>query len=448
MTVVLMIKTVADLLKAFSDEERAKLDAEELTHGPTIGAMYEGLTKEIVDRSLPENLGLRVVPGFAYFNGVLSGELDCMLVRGEGEQIPYTSKYKWHIKDVIAVFEVKKTLSPEDLADSYNHLRDVSRLYSTYVESDEANEVNINISWPRRIFSQITGVAAPELSKIEELPFDLEMIYHTIVSELLGPVRIVVGHHGWKKEKTLRDHIAKLLEDRLDNPAGMGVGSFPQLIIGGEFSLVKANGCPYVPSMIKGMWPFLLSSSHNPLRILLELIFSKIDARYGTNLTEDDSVEQEAMSSCLRARAVQKAGRSGWEYIYDELSEKKLKERGASYVWEPAELTKAQFVIINQLCRGTTVRDDDPKFIEYASEEPGGVDGFINSLVATQLVAKKGAELVLTTIECNALITSEGKFVAGENNAGQMRYWLERKMGKPQDQWKVATVKIAGGNDE
>ena len=41
-----MIKTAADLLKAFTDAERAKLDGEELTHGPTIGAMYEGLTKE------------------------------------------------------------------------------------------------------------------------------------------------------------------------------------------------------------------------------------------------------------------------------------------------------------------------------------------------------------------------------------------------------------------
>jgi hypothetical protein len=62
--VLLVIKTAADLLKAFTDAERAKLDGEELTHGPTIGAMYECLTKEI-----------RVVPGFAYFNGELGGEL-------------------------------------------------------------------------------------------------------------------------------------------------------------------------------------------------------------------------------------------------------------------------------------------------------------------------------------------------------------------------------------
>lgn len=439
-----MIKTVADLLKAFSDEERKKLDAVELVHGPTIGAMYEGLTKELLNRSLPENLGLRVVSGFAHFNGVLSGELDCMLVRGEGEEIPYTGKFKWHVKDLIAVFEVKKTLSAEDLADSYNHLRDVSKLYSTYIESKEAEDVSISIRWVNRIFSQMTGAVAPPPERIAELPFDLEMIYHTIVSELLGPVRIVVGHHGWKKEETLRNHITKLLEDRLENPQGMGVGSFPQLIIGGEFSLVKANGCPYVPPLVKGMWPFLLSSSHNPLRILLELVFSKLDLMYGTNLTDDDSVEQEAMSICLRARAVQKDGRSGWEYIYDDLSEKTLKKRGESYVWEPAELTAKQFGVINLLCRGALVREDDSEFIQHAASEPGGVEAFVNSLIATQLVARNGSELMLTTIECSAVITPEGKFVAGENNAGQMNYWLQHKMGKSLDQLNSLVLRADG----
>lgn len=424
-----MIKTVAELLKAFSDAERAKLDAEELTHGPTIGSMYEGLTKEIVDRAIPADLGLRVLPGFAYFDGQLSGELDCMLVRGEGEQIPYTEKYKWHIKDVIAVFEVKKTLTAEDLADSYNHLRDVSTLYSKYIESDDAKGVDFNIRWPRKAFSQITGLVAPEHSKVEELPFDLEMIYHTLISEFFGPIRIVVGHHGWKKEKTLRDHIAKMLENRLTNPAGMGVGSFPQLIIGGEFSLVKANGFPYTPSMTKGMWPFLLSTSHNPLRVLLELVFSKIDALYSTSLTEDDSVEHEAMSSCLRARAVDYGERKGWEYMYDEISEKSLKKRGASHVWAPAELTSAQFSIIHRLCKGDLVIIDEPDFIEFVSTEPGGIDGFVNSLLATQLVAIKENHLVLTTIECITLITPQGKFVAGENNAGQMSYWLQHETG-------------------
>ena len=33
--------------------------------------------------------------------------------------------YQWHVKDVIAVFEVKKNLFGGDLSDAYLHLRDV-----------------------------------------------------------------------------------------------------------------------------------------------------------------------------------------------------------------------------------------------------------------------------------------------------------------------------------
>ncbi len=50
-----MIKNVADMLQAFWDEERKKLDAQNITHPPTIGEMYEGLTKELLARTLPED---------------------------------------------------------------------------------------------------------------------------------------------------------------------------------------------------------------------------------------------------------------------------------------------------------------------------------------------------------------------------------------------------------
>ncbi|MGJ0485998.1 MAG: DUF6602 domain-containing protein [Methylomicrobium sp.] len=441
-----MIKTVAELLKAFVDEEKAKLDVEELTHGPTIGSMYEGLTKETIERSLPDGLDLQVVSGFTYFGDKTSGQLDCMLVHGEGRLIPYTDVYHWHIKDVIAVFEVKKTLSEDELADSFNHLREVSELYSTYFQSGETKDVSININQPRRVFSQITGVVAPEHGKVEQLPFDLEMIYHTLICEFISPVRIVVGHHGWKKEKTLRDHIAKLIKGRIAQPQGMGVSSFPQLIIGGEFSLVKANGFPYSAPLIGGMWPFLMSTSHNPLRVLLELIFTKLDALYGVRIL-DDSIEQEAMSSCLRARAVQLDEHSGWQYIYDDLPSKGLKARGISSQWEPVKLTCGQHVVIAQLCNELPVRLTDPDFIEFASKEDGGFDAFIQSLVMTQLIAIEGDELRLTTLKCEAICIG-GIFYAGENNSGLLTKWIEHRLGKRIDESNILVIRDNETSDD
>lgn len=442
-----MIRTVAELLKGLADRERKVLDAYELAHGPTIGSMYEGLTRSILDTTIPPALGLHVVSGFAFFGNQMSGELDCMLVRGTGEQVPYTEKFKWHISDVIAVLEVKKTLSADELADSYDHLRAISTLYSKYVESDEATGVKTDLTLPRRVFSQMTGRVPPEHKDIESLPFDLEMIYHTLVGEFLGPVRILIAHHGWKKEKTLRDHISRLLQERLTNPRGMGAGSFPQLMIGGEYSLVKLNGLPYVGSLVDGMWPLLASTSHNPIRLLLELIFTRLDFLYSTNFAIDDSNEQEAMSLCLRARAVKREGVQGWEYMYDDLSENELKQRGASYQWNPAEFTSGQFVIINRLCMGHEIRTDSPDFIEFASKEPGGIDAFIEALLASRLVATDGPRLRLTTVNCTSMITPDGKYVAGENNAGQMEVWLEQRLGRPRSDWKTLVLRVKTEDD-
>ncbi len=108
-----MINTISDLLRAFAAEERKKLDEFKLGHGPTIGAMYEGLSREILERAIPEFLNLQVVDGFISFNDEQSGQIDCMLVQGEGTKIPSTKSYIWPIQDVITVFEVKKKLNME-----------------------------------------------------------------------------------------------------------------------------------------------------------------------------------------------------------------------------------------------------------------------------------------------------------------------------------------------
>lgn len=209
-----MIKTVAELLGAIAREERQKLDTYQIVHAPTIGEMYEGLSRNILEKALPEGLNIRVVKGFVVFGEEISGQIDCMLVTGEGESIPHTDNHKWPVQNVIAVIEVKKHLTSDDLADSYFHLREVDRLYASYIQNANRTSVKVNLEIPRRIFSQITGVVPPPHTKVEELPFDLEMIYHTLIMEFLSPVRIVIGHHGWRKESTLREHIYGLLTSR------------------------------------------------------------------------------------------------------------------------------------------------------------------------------------------------------------------------------------------
>lgn len=75
-----MITKVSDLLQHLIKIEKNKLNEYELYHNPSIGRMYEGLTKKFLDIIIPEELNIRVVSGFICDDDALSRQIDCMIV--------------------------------------------------------------------------------------------------------------------------------------------------------------------------------------------------------------------------------------------------------------------------------------------------------------------------------------------------------------------------------
>lgn len=126
-----------------------------------VSEFLQGLTSEILDRAIPPILNLRIVSGFIHDGQHnLTGQIDCMLVKGDGEIIPYTDDYKWHIKDVLAVFEVKKILYGNDLEDAFEHLKGVKASYSSFLKNT-LDDTQIDISSAKDAFSQMTRIVAP-----------------------------------------------------------------------------------------------------------------------------------------------------------------------------------------------------------------------------------------------------------------------------------------------
>ncbi|WCJ66290.1 hypothetical protein G6M15_25395 (plasmid) [Agrobacterium tumefaciens] len=123
-----MITSLAEFLDQLQEKEAAILAEQSVTHGPTIGDMYEGLTRELLERAIPQELNIRLVDGFVIgVDGKHSHQTDAMLVMGErGQRIPKTDQWIWPIEDVLAVFEVKKTLFGNQLVDSIEKMRVVS----------------------------------------------------------------------------------------------------------------------------------------------------------------------------------------------------------------------------------------------------------------------------------------------------------------------------------
>ena len=78
-----MIETVGEFLQKLAEAEAAKLAASDIKHPTVIGSMYEGLTRDILSRTIPSGLDLQVVNGFVTDGlGNRSGQIDCMLEIG------------------------------------------------------------------------------------------------------------------------------------------------------------------------------------------------------------------------------------------------------------------------------------------------------------------------------------------------------------------------------
>jgi hypothetical protein len=212
-----MITSIAQLLQELMAKEVQSFKSyqtpcgNKIKHGPTIGEMYEGLTEDILNRTIPPSLNLRLVKGFIDSGNGLSLEADIMLARGEGEQIPYTQRYAWHIKDVIAVFEVKKNLYAKELEDALKKMNTVYDIHKSYLATiPDKVEVDANPSF--KAFAILTGYYPASMEEIEELTLE-----HQIC-----PIRIIWGYEGYVDEHALRSGMIKYIDDNIGKPFGAG----------------------------------------------------------------------------------------------------------------------------------------------------------------------------------------------------------------------------------
>ncbi|MBU1637665.1 hypothetical protein KKC97_08385, partial [bacterium] len=259
------IRNAADLLLGILECEKESLSRQNIKHPPTIGSMYEGLTKDLLQRIVPETLGLTVSSGFIRDkSGNRSRQLDCVIAVGEGEQVPYTDQHDFEFEKVICVVEVKKHLRSKELADSFTNL------HSVY-EQFEPRKTKVNLV--RDAFRGICKKPFPEHEDVEKLPFHEEMIYHALMIDMINPVRIALGYDGFSSEYAFREAFYRFLEKNKGNQ-GFGPTSMPELIISGKYSLVKLNGMPIALELEDDYWHLYGSSCENPLNFLLEFIFT------------------------------------------------------------------------------------------------------------------------------------------------------------------------------
>ncbi|MEQ5284954.1 DUF6602 domain-containing protein [Providencia huaxiensis] len=421
-----MIRTIADLLQEFMHKEAKELEKQNIKHGPTIGSMYEGLSKEILNRTIPKELKLKFVDGFISDGEQFSsGQIDCMLVHGDGQKIPYTNSYIWHVKDVLAVFEIKKNLYSADLINSFYKLRQSSEGFINYIfEGKSDGEIKLNLNPAYNVFSNLTGIKAPTYHERGKLSKENELIYTTVIMEQLMPIKIVIGYDGFSSEYNLRESLYKFIESQGPS-TGYGIPSFPHLIISGKYSLVKNTGYPYISPMRGGYWDFMLSSKENPIFLMLEFIWTKLSIVFGINFPWDNSLEEEQLNEFLCAKPVCNADDTGgWIIRYEELSKKTLDKRSIHKNWEPIEISHSIYIIFHILSK-EDILVSSPDFIEFANKSAPSIEDFISQITSTTYAVYGDGKLSLKNDNITTAILPDGRYVIANNELGRFDMWLK-----------------------
>lgn len=440
-----MIKEATDLLSAFILEEKTKIAEFDMPHMPTLGEAYEEIIIQAINKHyiIPPGLDLRVVKGFIKMGGEqLPNQIDCMLVKGVGDRFGLTDKYIYDVENVLAIFEVKKTLNKKDFIDAYEHLAVIRKKYSQYfAERMDAGELRPNVDSASDIYAKITGRIGPrKYDDIFHLDEKDQAMFYALVIEQVSPIVIIQGYGGYNSEKGLRNALIDYIDEafflknltekqkdlyekrKSDIDFIRGVNCIPTLITANNYSLVKANGIPYIfAGTKKNEWALIASCNENPLNLMLELIWSKISLYFDVTMDWGNDDMHENLAPLLFAKVSELNGQRGWLYRSFEISSKKLESRYQT-PYSPIKISKNALAIIRRIMfqKSSYLINDEDK--EYFETKGCDYDALISELLATTHFAIDGNSLY--PIEKLTYISDREDFGFVDTNIKRLGEWL------------------------
>ncbi|MEO1898203.1 MAG: DUF6602 domain-containing protein [Methylococcales bacterium] len=418
-----MIEKASELLEKFIKAESEKLQGIEMLHMPTLGSAYEEVTKQGIDSefTIPKFLNLRVVSGFISIgNEMLPHQIDCMLVHGDGSKYGLTEQYIYNVDKVLCVFEVKKTLRKAEFVDAVQHLDSIRTKFAEHFEYKLINEsYEPNITVAAKEFSKITGKVAPDkYSDIHGLSENDAILFYVLVQDSLAPISIIHGYGGYKTEEGLRNTFVDIIEEKIQNEGnGLGITSIPTLVTSNQFSLIKCNGVPFSVINDKNEWVAICSTRHNPAKMILEMIWSKISIHFNVDMPWDDKLYMDNIQPLLIAEVVEHEGRVGWKYESLELKEKHLKRKDDNS-WRPAAIGKAEVAAIRlMMLNGGYLKSDD-QVEEFLRNDHGTTfNEVIESFILTRLFISGEGYLKPINVNTYIMITDDDEgFIASERD--------------------------------
>lgn len=424
---MITIETLSDLLNVFVDIQNKVLSSQGIKHPTTIGAMYEGLSKEVFKHAIFKGKDIRVIT-----NSFIEGcdkEFDVMIVEGEGKRIPYTDRFKYEANQVLVVVQVKKSLYSSELKDSFANLQFIIDYYKNVEPEPWMNKMFVDA------LRGVIGKTPAALVSHELSPYE-EAVYHSLRCESYLPLRIVWGYNGFASENNLRESFVSFLSENKSTKdlriKGYGPNNYPNLIICDDYTIIKMDGMPFVvPLDGNGWWTFYATSHFNKMRFLLEALWTRLSYKYDLPIEIfGEDLQQEPATVFLKVRFNDEKGAEGWLLDYWKATDDQLKDNYEVKEWNPVEIDEAQFSVLQVMSRKGVINwVEDHKLHSFVVKEGyASIEDFVKKLCATRLVCCEGKFLKYLTDEC-VCACCKGRWYAADNKNNRLLNWI-KKHGK------------------
>ncbi|MBK8392044.1 MAG: hypothetical protein IPL23_23465 [Saprospiraceae bacterium] len=272
----------------------------------------------------------------------------------------------------------------------------------------------------------------PRKETLSSLSDRENIIYHFLLMEAFYPLRIAIGYYGYKDEFSLREGFVNKLEEKVkDGPTrGYSPGSFPNMFICGDCSIIKTNGMPFgFPFLKKDFyWPILLTSNEKAIYNLLELIWTRLSYKFEISSTIfGDDFQLDSFHPLLLCKE-KKIGEDswGWEYYYNEITKEILEKPLEPKQWTPLIVSKSQFIILNLLLKIEEIdMTNDNKFKAMVEQENIDLAKTIEELEREKFIYIEDNKIKFLTDELK-MVALNRKVYAGENKSGELDTFISK----------------------
>ena len=158
--------------------------------------------------------------------------------------------------------------------------------------------------------------------------------------------------------------------------------------------------------------------------IFLELLWTRLTYLYDVPTSVfGDSMNEEALAPLLLARGTM----NGWNYIPIPYTKEQLANMDQDSAWMPTVVSKAEYILLNQLCVDGSVPIDDD-LVEWAKGLGEDINDILTNLNNARLVYNDHGTVKLLTQACRCVIVPGLGYCAADNYDGRLLRWLSRYM--------------------